>query len=116
MAKLIHEFELSLIQLRTHKNPKVLLEERKQILLAILPKQTELVDMQQCTNTKLYMSYIFVFEHPYFEEDTYVELEFKPIAWRNPDPYANPFVGDNILTNVSYVPVTPDQQLFSFCS
>jgi hypothetical protein len=116
MAKIIHEFQLSLIQLRTHSNPKVLLEERKKLLLTILPKFTELVDTQQCANQKAWVNYIFTFEHPHFEEDVYVELGFESIAWRNPDPYQNPFVGDIILKNVQYVPVSPDQQLFPFCS
>jgi hypothetical protein len=118
MAKIIHEFQLSLIQLRTHKMPTVLLEERKQLLLAILPKYTELVDCHQLDNQKSWVNYVFTFQHPYFEVDTYVELELEPISWKNPKPlyYESPFLADTILKNVSYVPVTPDQQLFPFCS
>lgn len=116
MGKLIHDYQLSMVQLHT-ANPSLLLEERRQLLLTVLPKYTELVDIITQIRKANHTSFKFIFEHPHFEDDTEIELEFEHIIWKS-DPFSsyNEYVEADILKNVRYVPLTPNQQRLPFCT
>lgn len=116
MGKLIHEYNVIAFQSIRSRSTALLMEERRDLLLTILPKYTVLKEIEEFQSPNCSTNYIFIFDHPYFEDGTKIELEFETIAWRNPDLTQNPYMEGSILKNVQYTPFSPKQKLFPFCN
>jgi hypothetical protein len=102
MGKLIYETTIPTHQILL-KPFQEILDKRIILLYSILPKGSERSEVIETQTDGLINRYQIIFEHPFFEDGSKVEMDLVRIAWKEPGAGGIERVyEDSILIGVRY--------------
>jgi hypothetical protein len=102
MGQAVHNFPISLLQ-ASYKHLEEIILDRKQLLLSLLPMNSELTQTQtnmNCNSTVLDCS--IAIAHPLFPDGSKVEIDTSRVCWRNENG-SIPVSVDELVTAVRYI-------------
>lgn len=103
MGKAVHQFEISLAEAANCRIEDIL-SSRKNVLLSLLPLGSLFIDestSMSCFGTTI--QYSVTIDHPFFPDDSRIEVDMTRICWKNGEGNGFPIGIDSIVTGIRYL-------------